>query len=274
MIAIVLVENNSLHSWLKSEHGLSLYIESNGIKLLFDTGASDTFSVNANTLHIDLSQVEHAIISHSHYDHSGGLDTFSTLNNKAKIYIHQQAFHDYYSLRSDGLHKIGIHKKWQNNTNVVLTKNTTYINEQMYLFSNIDIQVEIPSANKTLYQEKEGEIILDDFTHEQYLVIKEKNIVTLFTGCSHNGIQNILQAFYQIEGRYPDVVIGGFHLTSKANGDESDSVIDKLGKYLLSTHCMFYTCHCTGEKPYQRLKKILKDNIQHIVVGSIIEKTI
>ena len=75
MKVIVLIENTSKCS-LCAEHGLSVYIEYNGMKYLLDTGASDTFSANAHQLGINLADIDIAFLSHAHYDHAGGFETF------------------------------------------------------------------------------------------------------------------------------------------------------------------------------------------------------
>ena len=68
-----LLENTACRNDLTAEHGLSLYMETGNHKILFDMGQSDAFAANAHKLHIDLTQVDTAILSHGHYDHSGGL---------------------------------------------------------------------------------------------------------------------------------------------------------------------------------------------------------
>lgn len=71
-----LIENAHASGNLISEHGLSLYIETKKHKILFDTGQSNAFILNAEKLNIDLKQVDIVIISHGHYDHIGGLIHF------------------------------------------------------------------------------------------------------------------------------------------------------------------------------------------------------
>ena len=86
----VLTENTSRYG-LPAEHGLSLYIEANGRKMLFDMGQTGLFAENAQALGIDLSLVEFAVISHGHYDHGGGLKRFLEMNSKAPVYISSRA---------------------------------------------------------------------------------------------------------------------------------------------------------------------------------------
>lgn len=87
MVIKVLIENSKLNNSFLCEHGLSLYIETNRHKILYDFGQTDSLFENAKTLGVDLSSVDIAFLSHAHYDHSGGLKTFLKVNKTAKIYV-------------------------------------------------------------------------------------------------------------------------------------------------------------------------------------------
>ena len=87
-----LVENCVYGRKLQAEHGLSLYIETSGHRLLFDTGASDLFIRNARLLHIDLQKVDYLILSHGHSDHTGGLRYFLELNTQATVVCKREVF--------------------------------------------------------------------------------------------------------------------------------------------------------------------------------------
>ena len=93
----VLLENTACRDELVAEHGLSLYIEAGGKRILFDTGASPAFADNAEKLGIDLSQVDLCILSHGHYDHGGGIRRFLEINDHAPVYVSRHAFGDYYN---------------------------------------------------------------------------------------------------------------------------------------------------------------------------------
>ena len=87
-----LVENCVYGRKLQAEHGLSLYIETQEHRLLFDTGASDLFIRNACLLHIDLQKVDYLILSHGHNDHTGGLRYFLELNTQATVVCKSEIF--------------------------------------------------------------------------------------------------------------------------------------------------------------------------------------
>ncbi|WRK55771.1 MBL fold metallo-hydrolase [Coprobacillaceae bacterium CR2/5/TPMF4] len=87
MKIINLIEDTPGSSNCLYEHGLSFYIETKKHKILMDTGASDAFIKNATQLGIDLKQVDIVVLSHGHYDHSGGILSFVKINPNATIYI-------------------------------------------------------------------------------------------------------------------------------------------------------------------------------------------
>ena len=92
-----LLENTTHRTDMKTEHGLSLYIESENLNILFDMGQSANFAENAQKLGIDLSKADIAILSHGHYDHGGGLSEFLKSNDHAPVFIHRDAFLPHYN---------------------------------------------------------------------------------------------------------------------------------------------------------------------------------
>ena len=82
-----LMENTTCDANLVCEHGLSLYIEANGQRILFDAGQTGAFADNAQNMGVDLSQVDLCILSHGHYDHGGGIKRFLEVNDHAKVYV-------------------------------------------------------------------------------------------------------------------------------------------------------------------------------------------
>jgi len=270
MMLKVLSENTAASEDFGCEHGLSLYAETNQHRLLFDTGASGLFAENAEKLGVNLSAVDIAVLSHGHYDHGGGLKTFLGKNERAKVYVQERAFEPHYSNRAGGIKAyIGLELALLPNERFVFCGQRQKIDGELDLFSEVREITPVPSGNAELYR-KAGEAFLpDDFAHEQNLVIWQNKRAVLIAGCAHRGILNIVRQFASDHGRFPDLVIGGFHLHSRGSGKtEFPEAVDALARELLQTGAQYYTCHCTGQVAYQRLKAVMGNHIGYLSAGS------
>ena len=127
-----------------------------------------------------------------------------------------------------------------------------------------------PGSFKRLLVKENGEYVKDDFRHEHFLVINDGNKKILMSGCAHNGILSILDAYKEKYDSYPDVVISGFHLMKKTEytDDELREVLD-IGRKLTKYPTLFYTCHCTGQRQYGVMKKYM-DSLNYISAGDTI----
>nr|WP_321293780.1 MBL fold metallo-hydrolase [uncultured Trichococcus sp.] len=269
MIIKTLVENTAHDAQFETEHGLSLYIETSRHKLLFDVGASDLFAKNAVKMGIDLAAVDTVIISHGHADHGGGLRTFLDLNDKAKIYVNQNAFDEHYSDRPTGIADIGLERQLLPDERFVFAGDHLQLDEELQLFAGVEVKRYYPSGNETLLMKKGPDLTQDDFSHEQNLIITEAGKTVLIAGCAHRGIVNIVEQFHGLKGSYPNVVIGGFHLYNRSKKQQEDpETIKEIAEWLLKTQAEYYTCHCTGLGPYGIMKDRMKDKLGYLATGS------
>lgn len=245
MRIVALVENTAKGENIGAEHGLSLYIETNHRKILFDMGQSDLFIKNAEAMNIDLSQVGFAILSHGHYDHGGGLKAFMEINKTAPIYINKNAFEPHYN----GEEKyIGLDPSLQDSERIIFTEDEYTIEKSLKLFTCNQRERRFRSIPSGLNKRVKDTFIPDDFIHEQYLLAEENGKKILISGCSHKDIQNIMEWFA------PNVLVGGFHLSKYP----LDQVLTEYGQNLGRYDTDYYTGHCTGEKQYEFLKKYIK----------------
>ena len=261
MNIITLAENTVYDEGLTCEHGLSLYIQTQKHNILFDMGQTDAFIKNAQQLNAELQAVDIAVLSHGHYDHGGGLEAFLKLNKKAPVYISKYAFGDHYN----GTEKyIGLNEKLKNSDRLFFTDGCGCIDDELTLYSLNGKEKKYGENAYGLMLKRNGEFVPDPFLHEQYLQITENGKRVLISGCSHNGVLNILEAFR------PDVFVGGFHFTKldpKINAD----VLAKYADILLSFDTQYYTAHCTGASQYEFLKEKMHDRLQYLPTGSRIE---
>ncbi len=252
-----LAENTSVGKGISAEHGLSLFIETEGRRILFDAGQTDLFARNAELLGIDLSLVDIAVLSHGHYDHGGGLRRFLEINDHAPVYVNPYVFEPRY----DSVGKyIGLDFVLAENERIIFTDLRFEPDCGITLHSPVGREKRFELGSFGLTTVRDGREIPDDFRHEQYLLIEEKGRRVLFSGCSHNGILNIAEWFS------PDVLVGGFHFS----GLPLDGTLERYARYLDSFDTDFYTCHCTGVEQFEFMKEHM-GRLNYLSAGESIE---
>lgn len=259
----VLAENTVCDTTLEAEHGLSLFIETKNHSILFDSGQTDLFYNNAKKLGVDVSKADICILSHGHYDHGGGLLKFLEINENASIYMNENCFGEYLN----GTEKyIGLSKELQGNNRVITVGDKYKIDDELSLFSCNNQEKPFGFDSFGLNAVCNGKIIPDQFLHEHYLVITEDSEKVVISGCSHKGVLNI-QHWLK-----PDYFVGGFHLSKlEPENTEDEKRLTEIAEKLMSYSKKYYTCHCTGTKQYDFLKKIMCNRLDYIYTGKIFE---
>lgn len=272
MRIINLVENELGETGCEAAHGLSFYVETENHKLLFDTSPSEVVLRNAQKLGVDLTAVDTVILSHGHYDHSGGIIAFMELNPNAKIYMQHNAGGDYYAYDGEdkGFRYIGIDKKILSLPQVQLLEGDTKIDDELQLFTVDKRAFPLPSTNKRLRELRGVEYKQDEFKHEQNLLLTADGKKILFCGCAHNGILNVMETLERKFGKelLPDLVIGGFHLMKRTEFSEADTAeVTEIANRLKSYKAHFATCHCTGLPVFNQMKEIMGEQLSYVRSG-------
>ena len=268
----VLVENKQpLDPRVKRAHGLSLFIRTEDHTILFDFGPrGDLLLENAAALGIDLSAVDVAVLSHGHNDHSGGLEAFLEMNRSARVYTHRSVFLPHFAQAGEKFNDISADPALPERygERIVLIEGTYRIDDTLTLVSDVEEAVPKFSTNRTLFEGADAVRVPDDFAHEQSLLIRENGKTALLGGCAHKGITNIIRRAEAVEGRAPDAVFAGFHTTNPGLGvDETPAAVANAGAELKRWPCRYDTGHCTGDAPYEQLKRVLENRLVNMNCG-------
>lgn len=269
MTVSILADNRTLDSGrFQTEHGLAALLKTDHWQILMDTGASSAFIENAAQMGVDLSEVDYVFLSHGHADHTGGLTAFIQENSKAKIIVSPAAVSGDFFSSKGGLHSITA--KWPLELmegRTIYIKDTQLLSEGFGIIAGIPQHHPLPQGDRNLLVRNGDKYLPDTFDHEIALYVDG----FLFTGCAHNGLENILEAC-----PWPvSVVLGGFHLMDSQGEDlyESDDELLALagklaGKYPQTS---FHTSHCTGDRVFETLRSVLGSQLQHFSCGNRLE---
>lgn len=270
MKLVVLIENTALDSQLQAEHGLAMYVEKDGFRFLFDTGETNLFMQNAETLGIDLSHLDAVAFSHNHYDHCGGFLSFAQRKYPAcPVYAHTGFFRrKWWDHSLDAVEEatyepamelvgpiMGSEYFFQNGYPRfrMISGDIFELTKDIYLVGNFPQErgEEVPHPSSKMELDPDT-FVPDQFRDEQICVIRTKKGLVLLTGCAHNGIMNIMRT---VEQRFPGetiyAVFGGTHLTQS----QMPRIVHTIA-YINEKNLAFAgVCHCTGENALAMFKE-------------------
>lgn len=244
------------------EFGLSLFIESDDSRILFDTGAGEALVPNAVRMGLDLNSTTDIVLSHGHYDHTGGLAKLAP-TSQIPVYVGRGVTEWCWSLHDDGTkHRITMPPESQ----AVLTKCRVHeIDAFMEIHPGMFLTGPIPRESGEdcggHFFSDESCTTPDSIPEEQALLLVSGMLIT---GCCHAGIINTVE---DCRKAYPDIdirtIIGGLHLRHA-----SEERLERTAAYLASLNLeRLIPMHCTGENAVEYLRSRLTCEIATLPVG-------
>jgi 7,8-dihydropterin-6-yl-methyl-4-(beta-D-ribofuranosyl)aminobenzene 5'-phosphate synthase len=254
---------------LTKDWGFSALVEHNGKRILFDTGNNAAiFEHNVKALGVDLTQLDFVVISHRHADHTTGLKYVLSVNPKVTVYVPSDGANGfggapipdaffraddslpakmrYFDGTEPGHLTYG---KVYDTQNFVLVNQLTEVSPGIFLVRTVS--------------QKTASLELPELT----LAIKRPDGLMLVDGCSHSGIEAILEAASAVDPR-TEIVFGGLHLVTTPV-PEIDALVGNLKtKWKVQR---IAPGHCTGEPAFARLRKAYGENYLYAGLGTTVE---
>lgn len=267
----VLVDNNTfIDDYFLAEPAVSYYLETEGLKILFDVGYSEVFYKNALKLNINLKQLDYVVISHGHLDHIWGLEflknIYSKQSNRREFIKPKFIAHPYALLPKliDNEH-IGCklsREQISETFKLQLTKTPVWLTENLVFLGEIERQNHFEGKYPLGKFMKDGVLQDDYLMDDSALVYKAKEGLVIITGCSHAGIGNIIAYAKKICKTTKIVdIIGGFHLLEPKQQD-----LEELVNYFsLENIRQIHPCHCTDLSSKIALSKCM--SLKEVGVG-------
>ena len=277
-IRVVVEDSNSqVDARLWSQHGLSFFLEvdlgTEKMRILMDTGASPEVTLhNFALLKIDPADLDMIILSHGHYDHTGGLlGVLGDVHRRIPVLAHPQIFSPKMKI-SPFLKHIGLpftrEKAEAAGAVFLLSRSHMLLTEGLTTTGEVKRDVPLETV-EGFWTVREGQFCQDSILDDQSLVahIEGKGLVVI-SGCAHAGIINTLRQAQRITGiKEVYAVMGGFHLSS-ASPERLEATAKSLQRF---DPKVVRPGHCTGQRAISRLQEVLGDRCRPLACGGAID---
>ena len=258
-------------SFFRGEHGVSFWIETSQVGILFDTGLSGTVLLhNLDLMEINLRDIGGVVLSHAHYDHTGGLPKLLSEKPGLPLYASPDIFRSRFSIRNGQYKSIGMpmtEDEFSLKADLNLNSSPVEVLPGLWTSGEISQRTEPEGRSVQHFVSKGDSWAPDPYRDDMSMVLETAGGMVLICGCCHAGLLNTMAHVSRTFQRRIISVLGGTHLVT-ADDLYLKHVINTLrDDYELES---FYPNHCTGEHAYLMLANAFGDKIKPCPVGTIV----
>lgn len=246
---LTVVVDNQAGDGLIAEHGYALWIEADDRTILFDTAESKGLQPNCQALALDLSRVTDLVLSHGHYDHTGGIASVLAKAGGARVYVHQAALQPRYVLRNGTtIEPVRMPERSMQALHHLPEDAIQWLTQPTQITERIGVtgpiprftDYEDPGAPYFFDQSRQRPDLIDD---DVSMWLRTETGLVICVGCAHAGIVNIVNEISRITGEQRiDTIIGGLHLLH-AGPERLEPTAQALNALNISR---LVACHCSG----------------------------
>ena len=268
----VLVEDTVHCPELCAEHGLAVLVEWEDNLILYDTGQSDLLLQNAERMSLDLRGISQVVLSHGHYDHTGGLVPLLRRARKAAVVAHPNIFDRKFVKEKDGISReIGIPFSRSEVEKACAGLHLQVLPREIvpgiYATGEIGRETDFEGPESDFFigfgPDERQDSLLDD----QALVVDTRSGLVVLVGCAHAGIINTLRHVRQMFPRRRIAILaGGMHLASTPS-ERILRTVEGMKEFEVKR---IVAGHCTGWKPICSLAAAFGDRFSRLTVGTVL----
>lgn len=270
-----LVDDNTLDAArFQAEHGIAFAIETPASRLLFDTGQSgDVLVQNARQLGLDLSQIDALVLSHAHYDHTGGLEAFQQRNKPGlPLYAHPDLFCERYAIKNAQARSIGLRMAQADLAQRALLNLSVEPNQilpKVWTTGEINVRTEFEGRSLHHYIQTDKGWQPDPYRDDMALVLEVQSGLVVICGCCHAGLLNTLAHVQRTFNNKITAIVGGAHLAN-VDADTLEHAVTILRATSTGELPYLYLNHCTGERALVTLAQAFGEKVNPCPAGTVL----